>query len=499
MNPIAIGSLFIECNHFGGCPADMATFRRGGLHRGAELLTRQTGTLGGMLETLHEADALVSPLLSATACPSGPITAECYAGLKGDFLNRLRAALPVDGVLLALHGAAAAEGVGDVEGELLEAVRSIVETNVPVVATLDLHAHVTESMVQYSDALLAWETYPHADAFSTGKRGGQALLDILDGTLQPFQMMAKAPVLVGAINGQTEPPGPFAEILQRGKSHEGKNSIYSVSAFLVHPYLDLPEMGGGAFVISHQSPEAAETLAVDLANEYWHRRHELEPELFSPVEAVAAGLQTAGNPVLLVETADCCGGGAAGDSVHALRALLETAPDASSLTPVVDPAAAAACHQAGAGSVVSLTLGHQLDPQWGEPISISGTVKKLADGKFRYKGGIWDGQSADMGPTAILQTAAAQMVITTHPTYDWGREQFDSLGLQPSDFKFIVAKNPMNFRRAYAGAMASHNVLDTPGPTPASVRRLNYRQMQGRWFPRNDAIKNFQPTLLLGH
>jgi len=498
MHPIALGSLFIECNHFGGCPADMATFQRGGLHRDEEMLGLTTGTIGGMLETLQDAKRTVAPLLSASACPSGPITAECYEELKTEFLDRLRKALPVDGVLLALHGAAAGEGVGDVEGDLLAAVRSVVGEELSVVATLDLHAHVTEAMVRHSDALLAWETYPHADAFSTGQRGARAMLDILDGSLRPFQVMAKVPVMVGAIHGQTEPPGPFAEILQRGKSLEGGGDICSVSTFLVHPYLDLPDMGGGALVVSNGSPEAAQKLAADLAGEYWHRRHELEPALLSPAEAVAAGLQTEGGPVILVETADCCGGGAAGDSVHALRALLEAASGAPSLTPVVDPAAAAACHVAGLGSSVQLKLGHQLDPKWGEPISVKGTVRQLSNGRFRYEGGIWDGQPGDMGPTAVMQIGMAQVVIATHPTYDWGREQFDSHGLRPSDFKFIVAKNPMNFRRAYADIMTAHHVLDTPGPTPASVRGLPFHNLRRPWFPRDEAISDCQPVMLTG-
>ncbi len=498
MQPIALGSLFIECNHFGGCPADMATFQRGGLHRGEEMLGLTAGTIGGMLKTLQDAKRTVTPLLSASACPSGPITAECYEELKTEFLHRLRKALPVDGVLLALHGAAAGEGVGDVEGDLLATVRSVVGDDVPVVATLDLHAHVTEVMVRHSDALLAWETYPHADAFSTGKRGARAMFDILDGSLRPFQVMAKVPVMVGAIHGQTDPPGPFAEILQRGKTQEGRGGVYSVSVFLVHPYLDLPDMGGGALVVSDGSPEAAQELAADLSGEYWQRRHELEPELLTPAEAVAAGLQTEGGPVLLVETADCCGGGAAGDSVHALRALLEAVPDVPSLTPVVDPAAAAACHAAGLGSSVQLKLGHQLDPKWGETISVNGTVRQLSNGQFHYEGGIWDGQPGDMGPTAVLQMGVAQIVITTHPTYDWGREQFDSLGLQPSDFKFIVAKNPMNFRRAYVGIMTAHHVLDTPGPTPASVRGLSFRNLRRPWFPRDEEISDCQPVVLRG-
>src|SRR5439155_4637979 len=185
IHSIAIGSIFIECNHFGGVPADMESFRRSELFYDAEVLNRTAGTVGGILRVLHDRSVTVRPLLVASACPSGPVTADCYRQLKEELLDRLRATLPVSGVLLALHGSAAVEEIGDLEGDLLDAVREVVGQKIPVVATLDLHAHVTEPMVRCADALMAWETYPHKDAFPTGERGARVLLDILDGNLKP--------------------------------------------------------------------------------------------------------------------------------------------------------------------------------------------------------------------------------------------------------------------------------------------------------------------------
>ena len=189
---IAIGSIFIECNHFGGTPADLETFRRSQLDYDQDMLSYKSGTVGGMLHTLEADQVRIQPLLVASACPSRHLTHDCYRQLKQDLLDRLQAGPPVDGVLLALHGAAAAEGVGDIEGDLLGAVRTLVGPQVPIVATLDLHAHVTQAMISAADALLAWETYPHADAWETGIRGATALLDILEGRLQPAMVMAQS-------------------------------------------------------------------------------------------------------------------------------------------------------------------------------------------------------------------------------------------------------------------------------------------------------------------
>ncbi len=492
---IAIGSIFLECNHFGGVPADMESFRRSELFYDAEVLDRSAGTIGGMLRVLRERSAAIRPLLVASACPSGPVTADCYRQLKGELLDRLRASLPVDGVLLALHGSAAVDEIGDLEGDLLAAVRALVGHETPVVATLDLHAHVTEPMVRCADALIAWETYPHRDAFTTGERGARALLDILDGTLRPAMVMAKVPVLVSGVLGHTEGPGPFADVMRLAKSMEKIDGVYSTSAFLVHPYLDLPDMGGGGLVITNGDLAEAERLARQLAELYWQKRFDLEPPVFSPAEAIERGMRIEGGPVLLVETADCCGGGAAGDSAASLIALLAAHVDQPSLVPIVDPAAAAKCHAAGEGAEVSFSLGHHVDPKWGEPLAVTGRVQTLSDGCFRYRGGIWDGQAGHMGPSAVLQVGCIQIAVASHGTYEWCGEQYELLGLNAREAKFVVVKNPMNYRMAYGDIAKADFILSTPGPTPATLRDTRFQNVRRPYYPADFEIPNLQPTI----
>ena len=148
-------------------------------------------------------------------------------------------------MLLPLHGAAAGEDVEDLEGDLILAVRQLVGEGIPVVATLDLHANVTPEMVRHADALVAWETYPHRDSFSTGERGARLLLNTLDRVCRPKMAMGKVPVITSAIHGSTEGDDPFADIMRFAKSHEGKNGVLSTSVFLLHPFLDQEGMGSG--------------------------------------------------------------------------------------------------------------------------------------------------------------------------------------------------------------------------------------------------------------
>ncbi|HIG17126.1 MAG TPA: hypothetical protein EYQ31_07455, partial [Candidatus Handelsmanbacteria bacterium] len=334
---VAIGSILTECNQFGGSPIDLDWFERYELLWGDDMLDAKTGVVGGALALLTEAGADIAPLLSASTCPGGSITADCYHRLRTELLDRLQAALPVEGVLLPLHGAAVAEGVDDPEGDLISAVRQLVGRDIALVATLDLHAHVTRAMVENAHGLVAWETYPHRDAQSTGARGAQLLLDTIAGKCRPAMALAKVPVIVGGLRGSTDGDGAFARIMRAAKAHEAHGDILSASVFLVHPFLDQPDLGGGGLYITDGDASRSRALAVATANDFWAARHELEAHAVAPAEAIGAGLAIDGGPVVLVEAADCAGGGASGDSVATLRALLEREPAPDALVPVVDP------------------------------------------------------------------------------------------------------------------------------------------------------------------
>ncbi len=494
---VAVGSILTECNQFGGKLIEYAEFARSQLARGQDVMLIEGGAVGGMLAALRERGADIVPLVVASAYPGGPIAQDCYAQLKADLLADLASALPVDGVLLALHGAAVTTAIGDVEGDLLAATRELVGPDVPVVGTLDLHANITATMVRQADGLVAWETYPHVDPFSTGERGARLLLGTLDGAYKPAMAMAKVPILTSAINASTVGEGPFADVMRLAKSFEELPEVISTSALHAHATLDVAEMGGGGLVITNGAEERAVELAQRIADRMWANRFALEPEILTPAEAVAEGLKIRGGPVILVECADCVGGGAAGDSVATIPAVQDLS-EGIAIVPVVDPEAAARCHAAGAGNTVTLTLGHKIDPQWGEPLTLTGNVRKLSDGAFQYTGGIWAKEWATMGPSAVFESGSAKILITTHGTYEWRDEQFRALGMDLEGAKFIVAKNPMNYRQTYSEMAKGEFVLDTRGATPPTLRHFTYHNVPRPYFPLVNDIPNFTPTILRG-
>ena len=176
-------------------------------------------------------------------------------------------------------------------------------------------------------------------------------------------VIAKVPILTSAINASTVGDGPFADVMRLAKSFEELPGVLSTSAFHAHATIDVAELGGGGLVITDNDEERAVDLANRIADLMWEKRFALEPDTLTPKEAIDAGINIPGGPIILVECADCVGGGAAGDSVVTVP-ILNNLSDGFAILPVVDPEAAALCHEAGEGSTVTVTLGHKIDPQW---------------------------------------------------------------------------------------------------------------------------------------
>lgn len=498
MKRIAIAGILTECNDFTSALITEADFERVELLRGEQMFQRNDGVVGG---TLHELakhpDFEPVPLLFTSTIPGGALTDECFTKFHDEIIELTKNAGELDGVLLLLHGAAVAVSVADIEGELLQSVRKIVGDDLPIMVTLDLHAHITEKMVSLSTALFGWETYPHMDSYTTGARAADLMVRTLKKEIQPVQVMARVPVLTSAINASTERPGPFFDLMRKAKKWEHEGKCLSSSVFLVHPYIDRPEMGSGALIVTNNDSEGAARMAREIAQEYWDRREEFEPKVWKPKDAIRDANEEKTGRSVLTEVADTCGGGSAGDCVAVLHALLEYDPNIKAIYPVVSPHAAALAVKAGVGSEVDLLVGSEIDKKWGPPVKIKGTVLKISDGDFIYQGGVWDGASGHMGPTAVVRVGGVDIVIATFPTYEWRDEQYRSMGLNPADYRLIVVKNPMNYFMTYSPIADNFYVIDSPGPTPATCKSLVYNQMQRPFFPFDGEIEG-DPVRIFG-
>jgi microcystin degradation protein MlrC len=498
---VAVGGISLESNDFVPFAGELSDFTDAGFLAegdGVFSLASTDTEVGGALGILEAADVEVVPLLAARGVSSGRLSAGCWTRLRRGLLAPLRASPAVDAVFLFQHGSMEADGEDDPEGALAAAVRELVGPDVPVVMTCDLHGNVTRRMVENLDAVVGYEHYPHDDARRTGERGAELLLRAARGEVRPAIAHAKLPLILTAFNSTTLTETPFAQLMREAKELEAQDGILSASVFLVGSYIDAAEMGCSAVVVADGDRQRAVAEARALAERFWERRREFEVETVSVAEAVRRGREIPGGPVLLLDTADTTGGGAAGDGIGLVRGLIEAGVTEPSLAQVVDPAAAAACRAAGAGASLELTVGHWRDPRWGEPLRVEATVRRLFDGAFRYGGGILGGVEVTMGPSAVVEIGSISLLVMSVPTYDWGDDQYRAAGLDPGAAKFVGVKNMMNFRFGYADVMKGHFVLDLPGPTPPDMGSLPFERITRPVFPLDRELERPEIAIAVG-
>src|SRR5581483_4914649 len=484
---VAVGQISSESNHFVPTECELEFFRKTGfLLEAAELFTLRgtTGEVAGILSVLEtDAETEVVPLLAARANSGSPLSANCYGYLRSALLNELDRALPVDGVVLSHHGSMAAVAEYDPEGDIAAEVRRRIGARIPLIMTLDLHGNITRRMMEACTAILGYEEYPHRDTFRTGARAAELLLRTIRNQVSPVMSCAKLPLLLTGFHGTTDGDAPFGRLMRRAKALEKGGDILSASLFFVGSYIDVPEMGSSAVVISNGDPQRAASAARGLAAAFWLARDEFHVETVSVSEAVRRGRAIEGGPILLLDTADTTGGGAAGDGAGLIRGLIEAGVSEPSLATVVDPEAAEACSRAGSGVRIDIDLGHKIDPAWGSPVPVTVTVERIFEGRFLYSGGILGGTWASMGRSAVVRTGGLKILVATYPTYEWADEQYRAAGLDPRNAKFVGVKNMMNFRYGYGEFAKGYFVLDLPGPTPPDMRMLPFQRVPRPIFP----------------
>lgn len=497
---IAVAQISSESNHFVTGLAGLDFFRSTGyLLEGPELLDlgRSDTEVGGFLSILQSQEPVEAvPLMAARANSGSPLSAECYRSLKRRLQEGLRRNRPVHGILLSCHGSMGVQDLDDPEGDLARALREIIGPRVALALTLDLHGNLTRSMVESADILVGYHTYPHRDAFQTGQRAARLLLRAVRGQSRPAMALARLPLILTSFNASTDGDGPFAGLRREADQMEqSRPEVLSASVFNVGAYIDVPEMGCSSLVITEGDEALAGELARRLALRHWNEREAYRVEPLTVADAVERGRRIQGGPILLLDTADTTGGGAAGDSIALVRELIELGVEDPCLAMVVDPRTVGDCWHREPGSRFQVEVGHRLAPRWGKPLALEAVLKRKSEGRFRYRGGILGGTEVSMGRSVVLETGSLQLLVTSRPTYEWADEQYRSLGLDPRRAKFVCVKNMMNFRVGYGGIMKAFFVVAVPGPTPADMRMLPFRRIGRPVYPLDAMPETIEPEM----
>jgi microcystin degradation protein MlrC len=493
MPKILVAECKQESSSFNPFPSHYEDFS---IAAGDDVLARHTGVKSEMAGALSvfgaRPDVQVVPTYSARSITSGgELDAASFDRIAREFLDRVRAAGPVDAIYYSLHGAMVARNEDDTEGYLLAETRKIVGERIPLVVSLDLHGILTDRMLRHADAVVMYHTYPHVDFYETGERAARLLLRILAGEVKPVTAVVTIPALVRGDELITA-TGLLGGFIRHAQAIERSPGGLVAGMFIGNPFTDVPGLCSRSVVVADGDAARAGREAVSLAEGFWKVRERLQQPLVSLEEAAGVAVTTTGT-VVLTDAADATSSGAPGDSNAILRVLVETGYRKRALAPLVDPPAVRAAFAAGVGNMVSTAVGGALDPNRHRPLHISARVRMISDGRFRSEshGDIWNA-----GPTAVLEGESFTLVVTSRAVSLYDRSLFLANGLDPSHFDAVVVKSPHcqeRFYKAWASAMVN---VDAPGATSANLKSLGHTRCMRPMFPL-DADVEFRPRAQL--
>lgn len=497
MKRIAICGLMHESNTFAEGRTGLDAFVQGGLDTGEAIRTRWGAAhheVGGFLEgaTLHEFEAL--PTLMAWATPSGPLTPETYQELLDRLLGSLRAAEPVDAVLIALHGAMAVDNLDDADGNTLARLRDLIGPDRPLVVTLDYHANVSPLMAEAADAIVAYRTYPHVDQRHRGIKAALIASLAANKVVHPTVALSKPPMLLNLLAQDTDRE-PLRSLMAELSSLDDSPGFLDASILAGFPFADRAATGASCVVVTDDNPTLAAETAARLAERLWSLRGELVASQPGPKEAVTEALRARDLPVLLVDYGDNVGGGSAADSTVLIHELLAQGADRC-IVVLYDPEAVVACKVAGVGGEVNLRAGGKVDRN-APPLPFKGKVRVIHDGRYIEDLPRHGGQRLhDQGHSAMVEDDRENALVVTslrHPPFSLG--QLTSLGLRPELARAIVVKAAVAYKAAYAPIAGTTIPVDSPGLTASNPARYPYQKIRRPILPLDPEtdLENWKP------
>ncbi|MFO1329164.1 MAG: M81 family metallopeptidase [Rubrivivax sp.] len=481
-------ALATETNTFSPLPTGLASYQERDYFPAGTHPDHPTGS-AGPLWALREVSAsrrwTVIEGLVASAQPGGITTRQAWDTLSGQLLDDLRAALPVDMVLLGLHGAMVAEGCDDCEGDLLGRVRAIVGPGVVVGAEIDPHNHLSDAMVRHADVLVSMKEYPHTDIVARGRE----LVALCEATalkrIRPVAAVADCRMIVPFHTTRQ----PARGLVDRIQAMEGQGGVLSIS--LTHGFSlgDVPDMGTRVLVYCDGDADQAQALARRLADEIIGLRDQLAVRYLGVDEALdaalalldnGAGAAGPGGPVVLADRADNPGSGAPGDSTFILRRLVERGIGGVAVGPLWDPVAVRICHEAGEGATLPLRVGGKIGPTSGDPLDLTVTVKAL---RREHRMTALSGSLQSVGDAAWVEADGVDIVLVTVRRQATGTDLFTGLGCDLAARRLIVVKSAQHFHAAFSKVAKHVLYVGAPGAATPFLHTLPYRKIRRPMWP----------------
>ena len=426
------------------------------------------------------------PIVVTAAEPGGPVDARFFAALLAGMRARLGAADPVDGVYVSNHGGMTSTADEDPDGEMLAAVRAIVGPRVPVVATLDLHANISERMAENADLLLAYRTNPHVDQRERGAEAAGILAELMAGG-KAFTAFIRLPLAPASVSLLTA-AGPYADLIARGQALKTPE-IIAVSVVGGFVFSDTRKNGIAILVSARDNLAGARRVALDLARQAWRDRRRFVKRLTPLADGVRLALEAGRDParpaVIFSDSGDNPGGGAGGTTVELLEAFCRAGVQRSLFGVFVDAALAAETHMAGPGARFEAVFNRGSTDRFARPFAAPARVLALQDGKCVGRRGLWAGQALDLGPSAALDLGGVTVVVVTRRKQCADPVFFEMLGLDIAAARSVVVKSRGHFRAGFDEFFKPEQVyeVDTAGLTSPNLDRIAWKGLPRPVFP----------------
>ncbi|MCH2213234.1 MAG: M81 family metallopeptidase [Fuerstiella sp.] len=483
---IATGGIVHETSTCVDTRTTLNHFEHGrGIVRGAAILEIFRGAnvqTGGFIAAADEHGFELVPLLRASAFPGGLIRRDDYEAIRGELIDRLRAAGPVDGVLLELHGAMVVEGIDDGDGDVIAAVREVVGANVPIGVPQDLHGNHTKRRVEVADAIVGYDTFPHVDMSDRGQEAAEIVLQTIKGEIQPTMAIHQLPMFWGTARQITGQP-PWTEVIERVHEMERRPGVVSMTVATGFPWSDVPEVGSSVIAVTDNNQQLAQDLVDELGEWIWKNRQLWYSPPLSVRDALAEGERISQYPIILADHTDNTGGGSPGDSTEVLRTFLDMKLSDALLLYMVDEQVAKQAHEAGTGGCIRVSLGGKSSPVQGAPVEAEAEVIAVSDGAFAYDGPMYAGLRGTMGTSAWIRIAGVSVVVVCTREQPFDQAFARSLGIDCSKMKYICVKSSAHFRAAFEPIAGSIHNVDAAGIHTHDFAKLPHTKRTRQVFP----------------
>ena len=444
--------------------------------------------LAGFIDAVDADEAAqiaLTPLVWASAEPASFVSDEAFEHIAAIILDGI-AAGPVDGIYLDLHGAMVTDSHADGEGELLARIRDLVGPDLPVVVSLDLHANLTQKMVDHASAMTIFRTYPHLDMAETGMRALPLLKHLISGG-NVYAAWRQLPYLL-PLQAQFTGADPIRALYDQVASMQNGTACWAEFA-AGFPASDIHD-AGPAFLAYGRTAVEADAMIESLYVAALKAEADFDTRLLDPDEAVAAAAAAyaqTGRPAVIADVQDNPGAGGTADTTGLVRALIKARSKGAIVGMINDPELAGAAHQAGVGAVIEGTLGGLGD---GMPMAGRFRVDSLSDGCFPFTGEMYGGSVADTGLSAVLAIAEddvdIRIVISSKRCQNLDQAIFTHAGIDPAQAAIIVVKSTVHFRADYMPLGGAVINAFAPGLHPCRLDEVAFRNIRNdvRVMPR---------------